>query len=222
MAIKPTTQDIAKVALDFLTRLPYPKKIGPKEQFLICVGGFPGSGKTTVATEFSAEAGNCFHVQANDARVLLADKNFKWGEDDNHGVYVRQVLAAVLKDLTMGGHSVVLDGSFVDPGNQELREAVPGRVRRLLVAVTCPVEIAQARADKRYRTDLPPEQRPRSRFGDWRASDFGAYKDSMAPRREKLEHLLEEDHSIKVIMNHGSKEDIANQVRRIWREFNAI
>src|SRR3989344_1633081 len=114
---QPTPEDIAQICQRFLLRLKDPT-IQPKPQFAIFIGGFPNSGKTTVARELiDSWALNAVHVQANDARVLLTEMGgFSWGEN------VRTIIRAVLEKLFADGRANDIE---------ELIGSMPERKERL-------------------------------------------------------------------------------------------
>ncbi|SRR5258708_1273061 len=210
MANKPTATDIERVAQEFLKRLPYPRQKGPKRQYGIFVGGFPGSGKTTAAREFAGEAGNCFHVQANDARVLLTEiGDFEWN------INVHEVLKNVLTELGTGGHSFILDGAFMEDSDKSLRKDLIRKFgfKALFVAVNCPLEVAKKRAERRYADGK------KSEFGDWRAGNLWKYVGQMPERKEALEVLLWQYQDLKIINNNGPNDFLNWKVRKIWSEF---
>jgi len=209
---QPTPEDIAQICQRFLLRLKDPT-IQPKPQFAIFIGGFPNSGKTTVARELiDSWALNAVHVQANDARVLLTEMGgFSWGEN------VRTIIRAVLEKLFADGHSVILDGAFIEDGEQSIRREFIKKydLKTLLVAVTCSVETATERARKRYMDGKA------SSFGDWRANDIEELIGSMPERKERLERLLDHDRSVKVIDNDDSApQESWEYVEEIWADFS--
>lgn len=212
-------RDLLRMAQEFQKQLKYPERMGPRQQFAIFLAKYPGSGGTTVAKEFARLAGNCFHVQANDTRVVLAENGFGWG------VNVKTLLQLVIEQLLAEGHSIILDGAFLEDKEITLRESLVRKfsLKHILVAVNCPLEVAAARARERYADGQP------SRFGDWRAMtdgqpDVEKHIASMVARRDKLEVMLENDrdHTIKVVMNHVDNYAVGEtqrQVREIWWEF---
>lgn len=187
---KLTAEQTVQLTKEFLERLGRPSEYRLRKkkdggQFVIVVGGAPGSGKTTVAQEFAFST-RTFHIQSNSARQVLREYGLKWGEN------VHRLIEAVLRALLVQGYSVTLDGMISEGEERELIRKIAGEyhAKAFFVAVVCAPSTAEARARKRYRygRSLP------STFNDWRASPdkVEEYIDSIKTRSELLVKNLQE------------------------------
>jgi hypothetical protein len=149
-------------------------------------------------------------VQSNDARVLLTELgDFEWSGN------VAQVIKRVLTELLTLGHSILLDGGFIDDAAQAAREGLIQRfsLKPLLIAVDAPLEKAERRARQRYADGQS------SRFGDWRANDLEAYVQSMEERQKSLHGLFRHRQDVRFIMNDGDIDQLDWKVRQISAKF---
>ena len=205
-----TRQDIQRITEDFLSRSQKPAT-NPVKQFGIFIGGFPGSGKTSVAKEFARLSG-AIHIQTNSARFLLRETGFAWGDN------VRKIIENVLNYLFGKDFSIVLDGGFIEESEKSKRIEIINKyhLEALSVAVTGSVETAETRARKRYADSKP------STFDDWRISPerFEAYIQSATERQKKLNEILAQDPTIQVINNDGDIDHLVEEAGRIWKEFS--
>ncbi|KKU55527.1 MAG: hypothetical protein UX77_C0010G0018 [Parcubacteria group bacterium GW2011_GWA1_47_11] len=200
-----TSEQLEEIGTDFIRRLDIPDQ-KPDSQFIIVVGGAPGSGKTTAANRM-AKMAQAVHVQANSARFLLAKQALRWGEN------VHKVVRAVLEKLLSDGHSVILDGMITDEKERQMIRdlAAKGDAKSFFIAITCQPDTAQARARARYADNKE------SSFEDWRAGDFEAYLNSIPERAELLQNAVNSSGGqIEILRNNGSVAELESQVNQAW------
>jgi uncharacterized protein len=116
---------------------------------LVLVGGLPGTGKTTVASALADEFG--FALLSSDrVRSDLAAAGDRYARAAKDAVYA-EVLARARRTLE-SGESVVADATWSEPAWRADAETLARETRSRLVRVECvaPVELAAARAQRRF------------------------------------------------------------------------
>lgn len=119
---------------------------------LVLVGGGPGTGKTTLAGALAAPL-SAQVVSTDDVRRELLDRGLIDGEAGRYqaGLYdpahVAAVYEAALRRAALllgGGQSVILDGSWRDPGQRRRARDVAGEAHCPTVELECTAPLADA------------------------------------------------------------------------------
>ncbi|MEO3756905.1 AAA family ATPase [Mycobacterium sp. B14F4] len=129
---------------------------------LVVIGGGPGTGKSTLASAL-AEPLDAEVISTDDVRRQMMETGAITGTAGafNAGLYAPANVAAVYDevlrraDTTLrGGRSVILDGTWRDPGHRERARALAERASSPVVELTCsaPLDEAAARVETRPAT----------------------------------------------------------------------
>lgn len=115
---------------------------------LVLVGGFPGTGKTTVASALADEFGFAL-IGTDGVRRELAAGGDRYTPAAKDAVYA-EVLTRCRHALRLG-EPVVADATWSDPRWRAAAEVLARETRSRLIRVECvaPVELAAARAQRR-------------------------------------------------------------------------
>ncbi len=156
---KLTEAETQRLSGEFIKHLEVDRGRPRTKQFIVAVAGTEGSGKTTIAREFSELTG-AVHVQSNSARQILRETGHMWGEN------VNRLVERVMRRLLADGYSIILDGMAVHQKERDVaRELAKGFGAKIFfVALVTSPEVALRRAQERY------AGRVKSTFEDWRAS----------------------------------------------------
>ncbi|MET7772762.1 AAA family ATPase [Nocardia sp. NPDC005366] len=130
---------------------------------LVLIGGLPGTGKSTAATELAAATGAVVLSSDHLRRELLANHEIA-GDAGSFGTglysaasksHVYRELRARARALLGSGRSVILDASWTDETERRHARELADAVSAELIALecVCPREIAEARIGARHNTD---------------------------------------------------------------------
>ncbi len=144
--------DAAQDALAFLAQTS--RHLDEAEIHLVLVGGLPGTGKTTVAKGLSDRLGWAV-LRSDEVRKELAgrDQVEPAGATPFEGIYAPRFTAKVYAELlrraemALGwGDSVVLDATWLDPGQRDAARAVARETHAHLHEVCCDLATDEAAA----------------------------------------------------------------------------
>ena len=171
------------------------------KQFIIAVGGFPGSGKTTAAIKL-AELSKSVPIQSNSARQLLRDCGLPYGEN------VHSLIREVLNEVMPKGYSIVMDGMIMEVKERIMLEELAKQFRHKIfyVAITGNPKVTETRARERYADGKP------STFFDWRASNRERYMESIHARVTRFQEAKTQIPDFKEVNNDGTKEELLRQL----------
>ncbi len=115
---------------------------------MICVGGLPGTGKSTVSEAFAATR-DAVHLSSDEIRHGLAAGTGSSGDGAKWetGIYATEVTERVYRELfgraeaaLREGYSVVLDASWRDAGRRSQARSVAGACWSVPVEIRCDVD----------------------------------------------------------------------------------
>lgn len=127
---------------------------------LALIGGLPGTGKSSVAVALAARTGAVV-LSSDHLRKELARAGEIGGDIGRFGAgrysaanraRVYDELLDRARELLAGGVSVILDASWIDPGDRRRAEALATELAAELVALQCrcPTEVAHQRIRQRH------------------------------------------------------------------------
>jgi len=130
-----------------INKTPMHTKVTPNKPFLMLLYGYPGSGKTTFAQQFTDDV-HCVHLHADRLFSELQDQT---GMGD--GKVANYTLEYIAKELLRSGISVVLDVSVIRKSiRSKLREAAKqSKASPVLVWLQIDPESAYTRTQSRDR-----------------------------------------------------------------------
>lgn len=208
-----TPEEVEKLRDEFLERLESSHARHHRKQFVIVIGGAPGSGKTTAADKMVYLAG-AYHVQSNSARELLRENHKTWGPN------VPRLIQAVVEDLVAREWSVVLDGMMLEREERCIVWNLATKYRAIASfnAMICNPRLAERRTRKRYADGKL------SSFNDWRCDPgkLEEYIASIYTRTKKVEELLSRiptgpSERIWTIPNDEGERDLVSWLQPIWQ-----
>jgi predicted kinase len=127
---------------------------------LMLVTGLSGSGKTWLASRLSPQV-DAVHLRSDLERKRLAglDELASSQSATGSGLYASDVtdrvyehLATCAEEVLAGGHSVIVDATFMRRSQRELFASLAGRLRIRLEVVVCeaPLEVLRERIRRRH------------------------------------------------------------------------
>ncbi len=202
---------------EFISELQKLGKISTKKarkQFVLVVGGFPGSGKTTAGEILQSILPGTVHIQSNNARFLLSQKGLGYGRNPH------RIVDVVLRHFLAQSLSVIMDGMITEKEERGTLESAAREFNAevFYLVTTCHVILAQERARARYKDGKL------STFWDWRAKPekFEEYLKSMQERKDALVREVPSIPNIQVIENNRTKDDLNRGLRRSIDLFGLI